>query len=353
MLAAEALRRRNLAGLPCLAQPPGGRPADLEGIDVIVPARNEATGISRCVTALRRCTAVARVIVVDDGSADATAEVARAAGAEVIPAGEPPAGWMGKPHACATGAGAATAPWLAFVDADVVLHPQALVALIEHCHRSGAAAASPLLSQRCTGPGDKLLVPLAWWQYLVGLPGAGRLLNGQCILISADVYGETGGHAHARVRGSVVEDAALGRVLAAQAGGPALVRAAWAGEVRMYHGLLEVRSGFGKNMAGFLSGGPARGALVAFAGVALSAPLPLLLRGRRGAPLAQGTGLLPWVLAACLLAPRYAEAGVPRAVAAGAPAGAVILQLIALESLLRAALRRPHLWRGRPARATR
>jgi glycosyltransferase involved in cell wall biosynthesis len=48
----------------------------------IVPALNEASTIAQVVTGLR--TRVARVIVVDDGSSDATADSARAAGATVI-----------------------------------------------------------------------------------------------------------------------------------------------------------------------------------------------------------------------------------------------------------------------------
>ncbi|MFN2452211.1 MAG: glycosyltransferase family 2 protein [Candidatus Dormibacteria bacterium] len=350
---AEALRRRTLARLPELEPVPADEPAALT-IDVVVPARDEAATIGRCAAALRRSTGVGRVLVVDDGSADATAALAAAAGAEVTRLSGPPPGWMGKPNACAAGAALSSATWLAFVDADVDLHPAALSALVEHCRRSGAVAASPLLRQRCTLLGDGLLVPLAWWQYLVGLPGAGRLLNGQCIVISAAAYRSCGGHGHPRVRGSVVEDAALGALLADRGGRPVLLRAGWAGEVRMYRGLREARAGFAKNLAGFLAGSPGRGALVAGAGVAVSAPLSLVLSGvRQRSPRAVAAALLPWALAAVLLRPRYAEASVPPALAWAAPPTAALLQLIALESLLRRILGRPPAWRGRPARAAR
>ncbi|GAC1339441.1 MAG: glycosyltransferase family 2 protein [Candidatus Dormibacteria bacterium] len=353
LLAAEVLRRRNLAGLVQLDRPAADAAGPAGAVDVVVPARDEAARIGRCVAALRSSRAVGRVIVVDDGSTDGTAELAEAAGAVVVGVEAPPPGWMGKAHACAAGARAASAPWLAFVDADVALHPEALAALVGHCRGSGSAAASPLLRQRCTRPGDRLLVPLAWWQYLVGLPGAGSLLNGQCIVIAAEAYAAMQGHAHPEVRGSLVEDAALGRVVAARGGRPARGRAAGAGEVQMYRGLLEVRSGFGKNMAGFLAMGPWRGALVAAAGITLGAPLLLLVRGLRSSPAASARALLPWLVAGVLLAPRYAEVGAPQTLAAAAPVGAGILQLIAIESLLRQALRRPHSWRGRPARAAR
>ncbi|HXZ77449.1 MAG TPA: glycosyltransferase, partial [Streptosporangiaceae bacterium] len=52
----------------------GWRPND---VAVIIPARNEADHIRATVTAAAGIAGVALVIVVDDGSRDATAEVAR------------------------------------------------------------------------------------------------------------------------------------------------------------------------------------------------------------------------------------------------------------------------------------
>lgn len=52
-------------------------------IEVIIPAYNEARTIAGVVRTARACALVSRVIVVDDGSKDQTAAVAREAGAEV------------------------------------------------------------------------------------------------------------------------------------------------------------------------------------------------------------------------------------------------------------------------------
>jgi glycosyltransferase involved in cell wall biosynthesis len=52
-------------------------------VDVIIPARDEEESIARAVSSLDPA-AVARVIVVDNGSRDRTAEVARRAGATVV-----------------------------------------------------------------------------------------------------------------------------------------------------------------------------------------------------------------------------------------------------------------------------
>ena len=71
------------------------------------------------------------VIVVDDGSTDATAEVAaRPAATGDRRAAACPTGWLGKPWACHTGPAAASGERLLFLDADTWLAPDALARLV-------------------------------------------------------------------------------------------------------------------------------------------------------------------------------------------------------------------------------
>jgi len=55
-----------------------------EGLAVVVAAHNEADRIAATVAALRAALPAAKVLVADDASSDGTAEVAMAAGAEVV-----------------------------------------------------------------------------------------------------------------------------------------------------------------------------------------------------------------------------------------------------------------------------
>lgn len=82
---------------------------------VVVPARNESARIAATVAAARAIPGVGVVVVVDDGSADDTATVARAAGALVV---RHPRN-RGKAAAMTSGAKAVTDDVLLFLDADL------------------------------------------------------------------------------------------------------------------------------------------------------------------------------------------------------------------------------------------
>jgi glycosyltransferase involved in cell wall biosynthesis len=99
--------------------PPMARLAVMGTISVIVPSLNDADYLAVCLDALARQTRLAdEVIVVDNGSTDATAEVARAAGARVVD--QPVRGiWP----ATAAGFDAASGDVLARLDADSVPAP--------------------------------------------------------------------------------------------------------------------------------------------------------------------------------------------------------------------------------------
>jgi glycosyltransferase involved in cell wall biosynthesis len=106
-------------------------------VSVVIPARNEAHNLRRTLAALFGQAPPGvelEVIVVDDGSTDGTAAVARGAGARVIP-GLPGAG--GSPGAARNrGAAATTGDPIVFLDADCEPTPGWLEALLD-AHRVG------------------------------------------------------------------------------------------------------------------------------------------------------------------------------------------------------------------------
>ncbi|WP_412505711.1 glycosyltransferase family 2 protein [Roseovarius sp. SYSU LYC5161] len=83
-------------------------------VSAVIPARNEAATIGRVVATLQRLEAVAEVIVVDNGSDDATLQAAGAAGARTL---HEPVPGMG--HALKAGFAAARQDWILKIDADL------------------------------------------------------------------------------------------------------------------------------------------------------------------------------------------------------------------------------------------
>jgi glycosyltransferase involved in cell wall biosynthesis len=93
-------------------------------VSLIIPALNEAESIG-LLLAETAFDQIQQVIVVDNGSTDETAEIAREAGAKVVY--EPRRGYG---YACAAGAAAAETKILAFMDADGSFVPAELPRLV-------------------------------------------------------------------------------------------------------------------------------------------------------------------------------------------------------------------------------
>ena len=97
-------------------------PSTTAPVDVVLPCLDEAAALPGV---LARVPAGWRAVVVDNGSRDGSADVARALGASVVT--EPRRGFGA---ACAAGLAAATAPVVAFCDADGSLDLGELPALV-------------------------------------------------------------------------------------------------------------------------------------------------------------------------------------------------------------------------------
>lgn len=91
---------------------------------VVIPAYNAGHTLEACLAAIARSHRQPdEVILFDDGSTDGTAEIARRHGARVLAAAD---GANGPAFGRNAGAQATRAPILVFIDADVVVHPDAI-----------------------------------------------------------------------------------------------------------------------------------------------------------------------------------------------------------------------------------
>lgn len=156
----------------------------MKAVSVIVPAYNEADRIAATVAAARALPGVTEVIVVDDGSPDATAQAARNAGARV----ERHPRNRGKAAAMETGADAASGDLLLFLDADLGETGAEAAVLIDPVV-SGQAAMSiatfPVVPGR--GGGMGLVVRLSRWgiQRATGRRLEAPLSGQRCLTLAA------------------------------------------------------------------------------------------------------------------------------------------------------------------------
>ncbi len=229
-------------------------------ISVIIPARNEARNIYRCIQALLRQTYPHfELIVVDDRSSDETPHIlAEQADADarisVIHGTELPKGWAGKPHALVQGAESARGEWLCFMDADTFAHPDLLFAAYLEANENQADMFSILSRQELGTFWERTVLPLVFMGLSFGFPvervndpaRPEAISNGQFILIRRGVYDQIGGHASVKDR--IDEDKALAIVVKQAGFRLILADGRQVASTRMYTSLPEMWEGWTKNI---------------------------------------------------------------------------------------------------------
>ncbi len=342
-------------------------PAAAPRVAIILPVRDEAANIDAVVASLLAQTGVdAELLVLDDGSTDATPDLLAAWAAR-----EPrlrvrriealPEGWAGKAHALHTGVGLTTADWLLFTDADTRHAPATLRRMLGHALREGDDFLSMIPELTYIGAGMRLLTPLGGIALLERATPAelrdplhrGAVANGQYILIRRAIYERVGGYANPRLRMTFADDVYLAEEVKRRGGrvdlvsGRGLVRneqwttwnVAWRGWRKSVYGDVVGRPLYG------LSGGIA---LITFG---LLPPLTLLraLVRRDGTQAALAAIALLGQIAT--RRPFDRDAGLPWRWTFSVPLGWVALGLLILDATWRSVTNVGAAWKGRVAPA--
>ena len=189
----------------------------LPPVSVLIPARNEEASIGAAIEAVLASRGVdLELIVLDDSSTDATAEIVRGyaekdARVRLEHAPPLPDDWNGKQHACWTLATLAGRDVFCFLDADVRVGPEAIYRMASELNWvDGTKDEEPEMSlvsgfpKQETGSFlERLLLPLIHFVLLGYLPLVGERMSrssvfaagcGQFMMVRREAYFATGGH---------------------------------------------------------------------------------------------------------------------------------------------------------------
>jgi chlorobactene glucosyltransferase len=237
-------------------------PDDPPRVSVVIPARNEAHNIERCVrSVLSNEYPNFEVVVVDDQSSDGTGDIARGiAGddtrARVIETGAPPEGWFGKQWACETGARASRGEIILFADADTIHSSDLLTRSVKMMLHRNADLFSIVGTQELGTFWERLIQPLVFGMMFVKYGGTesitnsrfvtSKIANGQCLFVRRETYEELGGHS--LVKSHVADDMMMAQRFFARGKRVVLAEGMSQLSTRMYTSLGELVRGWGKNV---------------------------------------------------------------------------------------------------------
>jgi cellulose synthase/poly-beta-1,6-N-acetylglucosamine synthase-like glycosyltransferase len=332
MINARLLRRLGPAGMPEVR------------VAVLLPVRDEVHRVEPCLRSLLALDGEPEVLVLDDGSTDGTGDLVRGLGFRVIDGAPLPDGWLGKPHACHQLAAATDAEVILFVDADVVLEPDAVARAVAALQ--GVDLLTPYPRIVATGLGQRLVQPLLQWSWLAFLPLRAMersrrpslaAAGGQFLVVRRAAYLAAGGHAGVRDR--VLEDIELARAVKRAGGRIALADGSDVATCRMYDSWPQLVDGYTKSL--WASFGSAAGAVAVVAMLVALFVVPVI--GLILSPIYAFFGVLAGVISRIVAARATGGRAWPDAL--GHPVSVLLFGWLVARSFRR---RRSVTWKGRP-----
>ncbi|CAO5162912.1 Glycosyltransferase [Frankia sp. AiPs1] len=203
-------------------------------VAIVIPARDEADILPVTLPSLlaQDYPGPVRLILVDDGSTDGTTEIARELAEQAAQRGdsnvtaavtastEPPPGWTGKLWALRRGIECAgDVEYLLLTDADIAHNPGSLAALIASARAQRLDMVSQMAVLRADTFWERLIVPAFVYFFAMLYPfrwsnrptSKVAAAAGGCSLVRREALIRAGGLAE--VRGAVIDDVAIARII--------------------------------------------------------------------------------------------------------------------------------------------
>ncbi|MFF4086760.1 glycosyltransferase [Streptomyces nigra] len=342
-------------------------PGEWPSVCVVVPARDEAAVLPASLPSLlaQDYPGRAEVFLVDDGSTDGTGELARRLARErgglaltVDSPGEPPAGWTGKLWAVRHGIGLARArdpEYLLLTDADIAHAPDSLRELVAAARTGGFDAVSQMARLRVDSLWERLVVPafVYFFAQLYPFRRIGRTgtrtaaAAGGCVLLRTEAA------VRARIpdtiRGAVIDDVALARVVKRGGGRVWLGLADRVDSVRPYPRLADLWRMVSRSAYAQLRHQPALllGTIAGLALVYLVPPVSLAVGAASGDKVAAVLGGLAWLVMTGTYVPMLRYYRLPLWPAPLLPVTAFLYLLMTADSAVQHYRGRGAAWKGR------
>ncbi len=334
-------------------------------VTAIVPARDEAETIAAAVGSLlaQRYPGSLDVVLVDDGSVDATADLARKSAADasagerltVIEGVAPGTGWTGKVWALDQGFRLVCAKhegprYVLFSDADIVHAPSSLRDLVVRAETGGLVLVSAMARLRCVSFAERCAIPafVYFFRMLYPFEWVNRpdrptaAAAGGCMLVRAGALERLGGFSC--IRDALIDDCALARRLARE--GPI-----WLGlsdsvhSIRRYETFAPIARMVRRSAYAELRYSPLLlvAVVLAMALVFLAAPLLAIFASGLSALL----GLIAWLLMVASYQPMARFYRINRLWGVALPLIAAMYMVWTVQSALEHASGRGGAWKGR------
>lgn len=342
------------------ADAPGTVPA--RRVVAVIPARDEADTIGMAVRALleQDYAGELHVIVVDDGSRDGTAQIARAAAGaqagrlQVLTGAPLPTGWTGKLWALSQGVQAALVlepDYLLFTDADIDHARGNIRGLVARAEAERRDLVSSMVCLSIDSFAERCLIPAFVFFFFKLYPPrwiasarhrtAGAA--GGCVLIRPAALERAGGIA--ALRGQIIDDCALARAVKDAGGSVWLGLTQHARSLRRYGSFAQIgsmisRTAFNQLHHSYLL---LAGTVLGLACTYLLAPVLLLTHDA----VAVALGAAAWLLMALAYLPIVRFYGLSPLWSLALPAVAAFYSAATLHSALQYRLGRGGVWKGR------
>jgi len=192
-------------------------------VSAIIPTRNEAYRVEKCIRSLKAQTYPNLEIIIVDDSSDNTVNIINSIIGndrrfKIIKQKKLPSGWIGKPFALQQGSTLVKGAWLVFIDADTSHNPELIKKTVEYAIKNDIDMLSLVPRHLCQSFWEKVIqpIPLGLIPAISPLAKVNKqdrkvaIAFGPFILIKHSVFDSVGGYRS--IKGQIADDAEMAKV---------------------------------------------------------------------------------------------------------------------------------------------